>query len=329
MNVDDLLIRAAEGWRAEQPPAPAPLLKPRSRRPMLAVGASVTIVLGLAAVVTVTTHASRHEQPTSTRALIVRDGDTVEALGQVIATPGQPTVFCPDNYSYPLSLNGMPPSCAPDDVVVTGVDLDALAQRGVENGTITGWADLRGVYRHGTLAVSEQRAQTHTPSQAPIPYETPPCAAPAGGWTGHPDNNAIGDYLKAHADRFNYITGFVYSYPVNAKWDPVNIDYHEWVIVAGVSSGDPAQAQLELQSRFGPNVCAVPINLSAEQILTAEHAISPLAKDHANHIYLTATHAFQPVAIELTVLTDALYAALRPEALAAIQLDPWLRPANN
>lgn len=94
---------------------------------------------------------------------------------------------------------------------------------------------------------------------------------PSGGWKGHPDNNAIGDYIKLHSDRFNYLTGFVYSYPPNAKWDPVYIGYHEWVIVVGVSSGNVTHAQQELPRRLGPNVCAVPIALSSAQILAAQH----------------------------------------------------------
>jgi len=302
-----------------------------SRRPMLAVAASVVLVLGVATAVAVVTHLpSGHGQLAKGRPdrLIVRDGDTVEALGQVIATSGQPAVFCPDDYLYPASLTGLPPPCEPDDLIVTGVDLNALSGRAVEEDTITGWAKLRGVYRAGTLAVTQQQAQTPQDSEALFPYETPPCAAPPGGWKGHPDNNAIGDYIKLHSDRFNYLTGFVYSYPPNAKWDPAYIGYHEWVIVVGVSSGNVTHAQQELQSRFGPNVCAVPIALSSEQILTVQHAITPLAKDRSNHIYMTGTSAFQPVLVKLTVLTERLYAKFPTAALTAIQLDPWLRPVN-
>jgi hypothetical protein len=308
------------------------LLTAASRRPMLAVAASAVAVLVVAAAVTVVAHSMRprHSQLADSRPnrLIVREGDTAEAIGQVIATSGQPTMFCPDDYLYPASLNGLPPSCKPDDLIVTGVDLNTLSGRLVQNGTITGWAKLRGVYRAGTLAVSEQKAESPPRSQAPFPYETPPCAPPPGGWKGHPDNNAIGDYSRLHSDRFNYLTGFVYSYPPNATWDPVYIGYHEWVIVVGVSRGNVAHAQQELQSRFGPNVCAVPIALSSKQILTAQHAIAQLERDRSNHIYMSGAHAFQPVSVKLTVLTDRLYGKFPAAALTAIQLDPWLRPIN-
>jgi hypothetical protein len=303
-----------------------------SRRSVLAVAASVVVVLGVATAVAVVARSlpPGHGQLAAGRPdrLIVRDGDTVEAVGQVIATSGQPAVFCPDDYLYPASLDGLPPSCEPDGLIVTDVDLNILSGRSVDKNTIIGWAKLRGVYRAGTLTVSQQKAESPTRSPAPFPYESPPCAAPPGGWKGHPDNNAIGDYIRLHADRFNYLTGFVYSYPPNAKWDPVYIGYHEWVIVVGVSSGNVARAQQELQRRFGPNVCAVPIALSSAQILAAQHAITPLEKDRSNHIYMTAAHAFQPVSVKLTVLTERLYAKFPRAVLTAIQLDPWLRPVN-
>jgi len=308
------------------------LMAVASRRSVLAVAASVVVVLGVATAVAVVTRSLPlgHGRLADGRAdrLIVRDGDTVEAVGQVIATSGRPALFCPDDYLYPASLDGLPPSCEPDGLILTGVDLNVLSGRSVDKDTITGWAKLRGVYRAGTLAVSQQTAESPQRSQAPFPYETPPCAAPPGGWKGHPDNNAIGDYIKLHSDRFNYLTGFVYSYPPNAKWDPVYIGDHEWVIVVGVSSGNVTHAQQELHRRFGPNVCAVPIALSSAQILTAQHAIRPLAKDRSNHIYMTGTSAFQPVLVKLTVLTDRLYAKFPIAVLTAIQLDPWLRPVN-
>lgn len=46
---------------------------------------------------------------------------------------------------------------------------EQIVQRFVDKDTIIGWAKLRGVYRAGTLTVSQQKAESPTRSQAPFP----------------------------------------------------------------------------------------------------------------------------------------------------------------
>jgi hypothetical protein len=123
--------------------------------------------------------------------LIVRDGDTVEVTGQVIAVPGEAVVFCPPRASAedpqepavrpgetPKPVVTPAPTCpATLAVTVSGVDLDRLSSSETIQGTRTGWATLRGTWHGRAIEVAEQTA----PKQTTVASgNVVPCPAPAG-----------------------------------------------------------------------------------------------------------------------------------------------------
>ena len=336
-DVERLLAEAGERWRAEQPPAPEPdlgrLARHRWRRiaPVIASAAAVLIVVtGVLVVRSVADH--KHTAPASGLAkLILRDGDTAEATGNVVAAPGRPVRFCP-YLAQPLtgeaatlggSVPQRPPACGRFGVTVTGVDLARLSNRRNSGGVISGDAKLRGVYRDGNLRVTAQagvpRISAPTHPDLPDFLTKTPCAAPPGGWTGAPNNGAIARYLSRHSDRFN---GLGVNYP-NPKL------FRIWVAVVGVSTGDVAAAQTELRARFGPNVCTVRFPYTVAEQKKAWQQVETLMKDPANGIYEGAGLGnFRPLAATLAILTQPLYDKLSQIGLHELSITVWLKPVR-
>ncbi|HYU03226.1 MAG TPA: hypothetical protein VEL02_05205 [Jatrophihabitantaceae bacterium] len=331
-DIEQVLHRAGERWRADQPPALEPdlPLPERSRRqrliPLIASAAAVlAVVAGALAVRTVADH--RPDRPaTGPASLILHDGDTAEASGIVIATAGHPVQFCPTLPIADIGRQTTPPTCGGFQIIVTGVDLDRLPYRKVVGDMITGSALLRGIYRDGALHVTSQGAPVPPTARGlPDVLKTTPCEPPAGGWKGNPDPDAIGAYLDAHADRLN---GMGINYPTSAVWDPKNIDYSTSVVVVGVSSGDVDQAQAELRARFGGNICAVPVAFSAAEQARVEKTVGQMSKIPRNGIYGTGSGIFGSVPVQVTVLTQSRFDALSKVGLDELSLDVWLKPVR-
>jgi hypothetical protein len=335
-DIDQILHSAGERWRADQPPAPEPdlMLAERSRRqrliPLIASAAAVlAVVAGVLAVRAAVDH--RHDRAaTGPASLVVRDGDTAEASGVVIAKPGEPVQFCPQLPIADVGGGNSQPSCGGLAITVTGANLDQLTDRKLSGSTISGSALLRGIYRDGGLRVTQQSAPPPPVRPGPdagLPdvLTKTPCAPPAGGWKGQPSNTAIGTYLAEQSDQFN---GMGINYPKSAVWDPKNVGYNTWVVVVGVSSGDVAQAQAELRAKFGGNICAVRVAFTAAEQQQAKRAVDALFDDPKNGVYGAAAGIFGPVPVQVTVLTPARYDTFSKIGLDELALDVWLKPVR-
>jgi hypothetical protein len=287
----------------------------RNRRwtPTLAAAAA-TLVAGGAAVLP----ADRPSDsgPVAAEALVVHDGDTVEASGTVLSLPGEPVRFCAP---APVALGdgGGPEADCPFYVPVTGVDLDALTYTlGIGSG-LPGSAHLAGVWRAGTLTVTEQGPPTPETPEPTMPDE-PPCPAPAGGWKADEgDRTELFTYLdKQHPDQFR---------PVWAA-HPGGVE----VLVVEVVKGDAAQAGRELEKHYTGALCVVATpgrpSVADQRKLTETvgEAVGDLMEDHTNGIYATATG--DTVRPELVILTPQLYAEFADIGFASLVPEPWLRP---
>lgn len=335
-DVERLLTEAGEQWRAEQPPAPEPdlarLTRHRWRRTMPVIASAAAVLVVVAGVLVVRAVADHKDNPPAAglAKLILRDGDTAEATGNVVAESGRPVRFCP--FLPQASLDAAAPSgsapqgpqpCASFGVTVTGVDLGKLSNRRNSGGVISGDAKLRGVYRDRNLRVTAQsgvpRGTAPTEPDLPGFVTKTPCAAPPGGWTGAPNNEAIARYLSQHTDRFN---GLGVNYPIPKV-------FRIWVAVVGVSTGDLAEAQAELQARFGPNVCTVRVPYTVAEQKKAWKQLETLMKDPANGIYeATGLGNFRPLTATLAILTQRLYDKLSAIGLHELSITVWLKPVR-
>jgi hypothetical protein len=125
-----------------------------------------------------------------------------------------------------------------------GVDLDRLGQRRESGRCVEGWTCLSGVWRDGTLGVTEQWWRGDDfPLPATQTWTTPPCDAPAGGWpVGGVDANLdVGDHL--HGREVVAVTMFR---PTPRQ------------VVAVIASDDPDLTRRRLDSsKLGGRLCVV------------------------------------------------------------------------
>lgn len=346
-DLDERLADAGRTWRAQQPPPPEPDLARLARRrwrPIVPVAASVlAVAVVVATVLLVRSGSDRHSTATATKSpsatssgpsvtgmpggqspLVLRDGDTAEASGQVYAARGKPVQFCPQNPAPTFSSSV---TACRGGVTAVGVDPSRLTDRQDSDGTITGRVTLRGVYRAGTLRVTTQAPASQTVGfpgpDLPTVLRTTPCAPPSGRWTGQPYNNtAIGDYLRRHPDRFNGM-GTTYPYGQGSAVT---------VIVVGVVRADPAQlsqALTELRTRFGDNICTVRVDQSLPEQQATEHAALQLMHDPANGIFAVGGPiGFRPIDVSIDLLTPQRYAKLSQIGLPHLLIEPWLKPVR-
>ncbi|GAA2515136.1 hypothetical protein [Winogradskya humida] len=318
--IDDLLTDAGRQWRAAQPDPPEPdtaRWTQHNRRwlPVLAAAAATLIAAGS---VVLLVNRPDNAGPVVADALVVHDGDIVEASGTVLSLPGEPVRFCAP---APVALGGGggPEAGCPFYVPVTGVDLDALTYTPLaRKAKLPGSAHLVGVWRAGTLTVTEQGPSTPETPAVPMTPDEPPCPAPAGGWKADPgDRTELYNYVdEQHPDQFRPLW---VAHPGGAE-----------VLVVEVVTGNAAQARRELEKHYTGNLCVVATpgrpSIADQRKLTETvgEAVGDLMEDHTNGIYAAATG--DTVRPELVILTPQLYAKFADIGFTSLVPEPWLRP---
>jgi hypothetical protein len=305
----------------------------------LATAAAVAAVIGSMVTLTAAPNASRPDRVVvvtaatgdgpdgGVAALVVRDGDEVEASGLVLAAPGKPVRFCAPALEFAFDFGAETPSRCSHGVDVFGVDLDALAEPGTTGAVRHGRAYLRGVWHGGTITVTAQGP----PVPAPLPPPPPPlpCPAPDGGWTRgflH-SSNELQDYIGAHAERFRPLW---VSYPLgppagSGSMAPDAIE----VLVVEVVRGDATQASEELRRHYAGNLCVVarpdlPSLADRERLLRERlPALEALMEEPVNGIYQVAEG--DVLTVSLVVITEPLLATFTAIGLDGLVFDPWLR----
>ena len=266
--------------------------------------------------------------PADPAALVVDDGDEVEASGQVIVAPGKPARLCaPAPVPAIGRVDDAPPQCGLG-VDVTGVDPAKLTGATVVKGVTVGQARLRGIWQGGSLRVTGQGAPV---ADAPPGIDdTVPCVMPEGGWKpgGGADSNAMHAYIyEQHPDRFRPLrVAYPYGQPTGATTGPQPAE----VTVVEVVAGDPAKEEQQLRKLFDGNLCVVaalgrPSIARQEQLRDQVTAgLDPLMSDPASGIW--SVGGDDVFTVELMMLTPKLYEQLRAIGFDLLRVQPWLRP---
>lgn len=376
-EIHDVLDQAGRRWRATQPDPPEPdrsrwepgRSAPRlpRRGPLVAVAGSTLVAVGLITTIAtpwawwpwrsdrggegqvVVTAAA--PTPAPAEVLLVREGDIVQASGTVLAEPGRAVRFCAPAVTFMPARPSVDPRI-PDctySVPVTGVDPNHLAMTAVPPGVWFGKARLRGVWRAGTLHVTQQAApdpenlsmlSDNTSDDA---SDDPPCPAPAGGWpvTEPADGKALHQYMEEeHADQFRRPR---VSYPgrrADGKATGGGAGGGSTpgagaveVLVIEVVKGDVEAARKALRERYSGNLCVVSrpgaLSLADERARhgAVQATLGTLMRDGANGIYSSGYDPEREVVeVELVMVTPQLYEHFTRIGLDMLRLNPWLRP---
>lgn len=262
--------------------------------------------------------------PVPPAALVLRDGVTVHGSGTVLARPGHPVRFCaPVVVPLPTLPRGAEPVPCDIGVDVTGIDLSAVTDRQEDHGTVTGLAAMTGVYRRGTLAVTQQGPPDPYPGSTP---DHVPCPAPPGGWAHGPadenlDLSLFEHYLKRHPGAIVFM----------AQLRPSRTQ----VVRYALTAGDPAPVRAALQAESGGDrrLCMTQSRWTAAQKDAAQRAFDPSGPRNL-HAGIWGVgrglrrDAQEVVIVDLAYVTDELAARAEAFPSGLIEFHPWLAPAG-
>jgi hypothetical protein len=341
---DDQVDQRLREWgRAERGHAPTIAMPDLStaRRPRLPVvlttAAAVVVVLAVAAaVVVIRSRSHAPTQPASgsspntayspdTSRLVLHDGDTVTASGDVLSLPGKPVRFCDPNVAVATVATGPNASfaCGPS-IVVSGVDLTKLSRRRELRGQVSGEATLTGVYRNQTITVTQQRPYVRRSSPDLSP-DHPPCSAPPGGWPrGSRDENlpfgAVSRYKRAH--------------PGAIVMDAMLRASAYQVLVYVLTSGEPAPVRDALAPKYGKRLCVVRSQYTHDQIRAAYRLVTSAM--HGGAALTSPTIAGGPglnpsdeqpmLDAEVPLLSQSFADAIDAQPAGLVQVNVWLAP---
>lgn len=255
--------------------------------------------------------------------LVLRDGDRVTVSGRLIrADQGdwlQPPSFGTDP-GMPVTdpSRSRPRIRSPrrGAVRIVGADFDALANRLEHNGAIEGSATVTGVWSGEQLRINRQNPPRPRSAWV-LPWITPPCPPPPGGW---PDVIRRGDILLDYDLGDLQETGAAVAVTLFRPSD------HQAVLV--VAASDPAAVEARLRPQLGDLLCVVPSRWTkAELDLVRSYLHGKFEQWNLYQLGPQNTADGQTcIAARLVrVLPEiAAWADSLPDGIVA--LDPWLAP---
>jgi hypothetical protein len=249
-------------------------------------------------------------------ALVLRDGDRVTATGLLIRND-QGDWLQPH---FPVAEPGRGERRVRPvwrgAVRMTGADFTALADRFELHGTVEGSATVRGVWSGGRLRVEWQARPRRGPAWV-LPWVTPPCPAPPGGW---PEVTRRGDIL------LDYDLGDLQDSGAAVAVTLFRPSEHQAVLV--VAASDQAAVEQRLRPQLGALLCVVASRWTKAQLdetrdyLRDRHEQWHLLQWGPQH---TEDGQARMTARLVRVLPEiAAWAGSLPEGILA--LDPWLTP---
>ncbi len=248
--------------------------------------------------------------------LVIRDGDRVAATGRLVRD-SRGDWFQP---SLPIGLpGGLERTVTPAGrfaIRVVGADLDLVENRFEKAGAIEGWAAVEGLWSGEQLEVDRQSRPSPEPPWS-LPWRTPPCPPPAGGW---PKVTPRGDIVLEYDIGDLRDTAAAVAVTMFRPADDA--------AVLVVAASDEAAVEARLRPQLGDLLCVVPSRWTKAEL---DRVLGYLHERHEQwDLYQCGPHVAgdgQPcVSARLVrVLPEiAAWAASLPAGI--LVLEPWLVP---
>lgn len=249
-------------------------------------------------------------------ALILREGDRVEAWGRLVRNESG-CWFEPPMAEILLLIRPKPlyPP-GPGAVRLVGADFDRVENRYQRDGAVEGFATLTGRWVRDTFQVDDQTPRLHGPPPVPA-RTTPPCPEPSGGWP-HGPRDANLDFDRGELDSTAAAVAITIFHPSPTQ------------AVLVVAAADLDAVESTLRPQLGARLCVVPSRFSRAEIDAARLVLN----NHWDEWNLRMTgestdeHGQPVVTVSLIrVLPEfAAWANTCPHGL--IDLDIWLTPSQ-
>ncbi|UQX88477.1 hypothetical protein M6D93_00380 [Jatrophihabitans telluris] len=260
------------------------------------------------------------------RALILHDGQSVTATGEVVSVPGHPVRWCAPAAEAATGTAGppQPAKYCPIGVDLHGANLDQLTGRLAVGGTIAGTARISGRYAAGAVTVT---SQSRVPAYGLVPssrFDIPPCPAPAGGWPrGGPIN--LADDLRA-------ATSYQERHPADVVQVAILRPSRTAVVAYVLTAGHPSAADAALRPTYGDRLCTHTSPYSRAEIDSAQKAFAPPTEGAfpGSGLYATGqglTRDGSPVIdVQLAFVTEQLARIAESQPRGLVELNAWLVP---
>lgn len=305
-DIDRMLTDDGARWRAAQSAAPDPdpalLTRPGPTRPgparwqPLAAAAAVVAVAAGAIALAARPDTAPPAPPVAAGTTpapvdtVVRDGDRVRGAGRIVAVPGGPVRLCGANVSLAApdassdrqpGLRTDPGGPCPVGVTLAGVDLDRLSDRQERSGTVSGTAEITGVYRAGTVTVTAQVApppDAGTAGKGPAFGLPADCPVPPGGWPrgevqSLPGIGRATQYVVAHP---NVLASVSIAYP-----EPTRSGRPGTQVLLVGTTGDVGTATRDIRRFYAGSLCVRKVAHSRFQLQTARAVLTAALADPA------------------------------------------------
>ena len=246
-------------------------------------------------------------------ALILREGDAIEAWGRLVRTESgswfEPPIAVPAMWLPPGEI--WPPTGF--GVRVVGADFGAVERRREGGGSIEGTATLAGRWVAGEFHVEHQTAnRLHGPPPDPE-WTVPPCRAPVQGWPDGP----LPPFDRGDPGADGTIVTITIFRPGATQQ------------VAVVAAGDVEAADSRLRPQLGQHLCVVPSKFSRSEL---DATRADLERQGRWQVFATGESTDeqgQPlvkVGLTRVIPEIAAWAAQWPDGL--VHLEAWLRPSR-